>query len=208
MSGTYGFAQTPLKSTLPEGRRGVGPAGGWYPRCAAATAGNTTIVARTASRLAATRRVIALSYCFGGGGLSPPDDPAKTLRPSASLTTRALQVFDPSFASTPSIVISSPIFREFGPQPLRVSVLGGPPSHCQGCGPPLSSFTSRYTQMCGFAHSTFVTAPFSVMGLFASNSAAKEWCVDTGCAMAATRPAPIMKGVIFIARLHRLPRQE
>src|SRR5438067_913340 len=34
--------------------------------------------------------------------------------------------------------------------------------------------------MCGFAHSSFVTEPWSVTVLFASNSAAKEWWATTG----------------------------
>ena len=45
MSGTYGFCQTPLKSTLPDGVRGVGPAGGlklsWAPANAAHTSTST-----------------------------------------------------------------------------------------------------------------------------------------------------------------------
>src|SRR5256885_4458740 len=34
--------------------------------------------------------------------------------------------------------------------------------------------------MCGFAHSSFVTEPWSVTVLFASNSAAKEWWATAG----------------------------
>ena len=97
------------------------------------------------------------------------------LRPSGSLAMRMLHVFERSFAMKPSMVIGSPYFRESLLQPLRVSVLGAPPSHCHGCTLPCASFTSRYTQMCGFIHSSFVTAPVSVTGLFASNSAANEW---------------------------------
>src|SRR5262245_48018628 len=47
--------------------------------------------------------------------------------------------------------------------------------------------------MCGFAHSMLVTAPLSVTGLFASNSAANEWCAETGWA-AASRPAARIPG--------------
>src|SRR6267142_349706 len=140
MSGTYAFCQTPLKSTLPDCNRGVGPAGGWNSRWPAARIGTTTAIA---SRLAAKCFFTRGSYFFGGGGASPPEDPANTLRPSGSLTMRALQVFEPSFASTPSIVISSLGFKEFTLQPFRVSVFGGPPSHCQCCRLPCSSFTSR-----------------------------------------------------------------
>src|SRR5205809_4128049 len=70
---------------------------------------------------------------FGAVGLSPPEEPANTLRPSGSLTRRALHVFEPSFASTPSMVIWSLGFKELLLQPFRVSVFGGPPSHCQCC---------------------------------------------------------------------------
>src|SRR5215510_1376029 len=53
--------------------------------------------------------------------------------------------------------------------------------------------------MCGFAHSTLVTAPFSVTGLLASNSAANEWCVKTGSTKArARRPAPITTRLMLI----------
>src|SRR5262245_35274275 len=34
--------------------------------------------------------------------------------------------------------------------------------------------------MCGFIHSTFVTVPVNLIGLFRSYSAAKEWCASTG----------------------------
>src|SRR5689334_15633229 len=58
MSGTYGFAQTPLKSTLPAAVRGAGPSGGLKSRCAAAIAGSAAIAAKSARRRAA-RRVMA-----------------------------------------------------------------------------------------------------------------------------------------------------
>src|SRR5262249_37579710 len=148
MSGTYGFDQMPLKSTLPAAVRGVEPSGGLKSRCASTTTPTPTAVmatttVTTATRRAAWRLIRAYRFGSGGGGLSPPDDPANTLRPSASLTVRALHVFDPSFGRAASIVIVSPTFREFGLQPLRVRVLGGPPSHCHAWTAPLSSFTSR-----------------------------------------------------------------
>src|SRR5438445_6434950 len=52
--------------------------------------------------------------------------------------------------------------------------------------------------MGGFSHSSFVTLPFSVTGLLASNSAAKEWCPDRGCAAATTSKAPIIKCCVFM----------
>src|SRR5436190_22907224 len=140
MSGTYGFCHTPLKSTLPDGRRGAGPSGGLKSRWAASGCTNAPVSASPATSVAARCFFTAdslwriRSYCggFGGGGLSPPEDPAKTLRPSGSFTRRALHVFEPSFASTPSMTTWSPIFRDSLVQPFRVSVLGGPPSHCHG----------------------------------------------------------------------------
>src|SRR4029453_9516245 len=100
MWGTYGFCHTPLKSTLPDGSRGVGPAGGVKSRCAATGWPNTLASASAASRLTARRLFTdptPFYLCgFGGGGLSPPDDPANTLRPSGRVTIRALQALDPS----------------------------------------------------------------------------------------------------------------
>src|SRR5437667_7445596 len=83
-------------------------------------------------------------------------------------------------------------------QPFRVSVLGGPPSHCHGCGLPWSSLTSRYTQMCGLAHSTLVTTPLRVTGLLMSNSAAKEWCADRGRASVSAMAAASTKCFVCI----------
>src|SRR5262249_33664430 len=73
---------------------------------------------------------------------SPPEEPAKTWRPSGSFTARALHVFEPSLASDPSMVTVSPCFSASRVQPLRVRAFGGPPSHCQRCVAPASSFTS------------------------------------------------------------------
>src|SRR5438105_14186402 len=58
MSGTYAFCQTPLKSTLPDARRGVGPVGGWKPgppRWPAAGSANSAARTSAASRLPRTR---------------------------------------------------------------------------------------------------------------------------------------------------------
>src|ERR1700674_5642914 len=54
--------------------------------------------------------------------------------------------------------------------------------------------------MWGFIQSILVTAPFSVIGLVESNSAAKEWCARTGTTEA-SRPRPTTKtvNVAFIA---------
>src|SRR5436190_6930508 len=47
-----------------------------------------------------------------------------------------------------------------------------------------------WIQMCGFTHSVLTTLPFNVTGLFASNSAANEWCAMTGTAVATSSAAP------------------
>ena len=66
-----------------------------------------------------------LFYCWAGrGGASPPDDPANTRRPSASVTTRALAIFEPSLAGEPSTVTSSPTLSDFLVQPFRASTFG------------------------------------------------------------------------------------
>ena len=98
------------------------------------------------------------------------------------------------------MVTWSPTFKESFVQPFRVSVLGGPPSHCHSCTVPSLLVTSMYTQMCGFAHSMLVTAPFSVTGLLASNSAAKEWWAEIGRTTASTNAAlmPIKRCVRFV----------
>src|SRR6516162_1571325 len=95
-------------------------------------------------------------------------------------------------------------FSDERDQPLRVSVLGAPPSHCHGCTVPWSSFTSRYTQMCGFPHSIFVTAPVSVTGLFASNSAENEWCADNAGAAAIVTSATTTVCMVFMRLLLHL----
>src|SRR3989442_14240907 len=109
MSGTYAFCQTPLKSTLPECVRGVGPTGGWNSRWPAASIGKATAIA---NRLAAKCFFTSGSYFFGGRGGSPAEDPAKTLRPSGSLTARALHGFEPSFGISPYDGTWSPTFKE------------------------------------------------------------------------------------------------
>src|SRR4030095_13329618 len=51
---------------------------------------------------------------------------------------------------------------------------------------PFSSLTSSEKWLCGLVHSTFVTTPFRVMGLLASNSAPKEWWACAGLAISHT----------------------
>jgi hypothetical protein len=53
-----------------------------------------------------------------------PDEPAKTLRPSASVTVAALAVFEPSFARYASTVISSPKLSDRLLQPSRIRPFG------------------------------------------------------------------------------------
>ena len=70
-------------------------------------------------------------------------------------------------------MITVPSGREFLLTPRRNKVFGVPPSiiHCSMM--PSGLFTSIWIQAWGLIHSTFVTVPCSLMGLFASNSAAK-----------------------------------
>ncbi len=56
--------------------------------------------------------------------------------------------------------------------PRLNSALGGPPSIIQRSTVPFGFFTSMWIQVCGLIHSIFATVPFSLIGLFASNSAA------------------------------------
>ena len=72
--------------------------------------------------------------------------------------------------------------ERIGRHPCLVRAFGAPPSHCHGVSFPSGPRASRYTQMCGLRHSTFVTGPVRVTGLFPSNSAAKEWCARSGAA--------------------------
>src|SRR5215471_10340349 len=55
---------------------------------------------------------------------SPAGDPANTRLPLASVTLRALAIFEPSFAADPLTVISSPIFNELRVQPWRTRTFG------------------------------------------------------------------------------------
>ena len=116
-------------------------------------------------------------------GASPPDEPANTLRPSGSFATRMLQVFEPSFASAPSMVIGSPTSRT--PCSSRsASGCWAPHLRTASAGLPAIVLHIEVHPDCGFPHSSFVTAPVSVTGLFISNSAAKEWWAWTGSAAA------------------------
>ena len=77
------------------------------------------------------------------------------------------------------MVICSLGFSEVRDQPLRVKVFGAPPFALPRLQRAVIVFHIQVHQMCGLPHSIFVTAPTSVTGLFASNSAANEWCADT-----------------------------
>src|ERR1019366_9672593 len=146
MSGVYGRSQSPLKSGFPSTALGVGPSGGF------GAAGPLPVpwpYDGTANTTKATPVAILLKKCMftsnlleNYSALGVSAEPAKTFWPLGSVTERALQVFDPSFARNPSIEIVSPSFSASLVQPLRVNVLGGPPSHCQRTIFPLSSFAS------------------------------------------------------------------
>src|SRR5579862_655869 len=75
-------------------------------------------------------------------GPPSPDVPAKTFRPSASVTVRALAILDPSFAMAPVTVTTSPTFKECLVQPCLIKPFGLASSRFQLVTLPLSSFTS------------------------------------------------------------------
>src|SRR5262245_45135734 len=78
---------------------------------------------------------------------------------------------------------------EFLFQPRRSSAFGAPPSTAQVSTFPSGPFTSMWIQECGLLHSILMTVPLIVTGLFASNSAANEWCARIGTAAATNSAA-------------------
>jgi hypothetical protein len=58
--------------------------------------------------------------------------------------------------------------------------------------------------MCGFIHSTFVTVPVNLIGLFLSYSAAKEWCASTGVTEQ-TKPKQAVTKPSMLRRIARPP---
>ena len=62
---------------------------------------------------------------------------------------------------------------------------------------PSSPLTSMWTQACGLIHSTFVTVPRNLTGLFASNSAPNAWWARTGAA-ASNKPIPAIRATSFV----------
>src|SRR5215475_10553194 len=58
--------------------------------------------------------------------------------------------------------------------------------------------------MCGFIHSTFVTVPVNLIGLFLSYSAAKEWCASTGVT-AHRKPKQTVTKPSMLRRIARPP---
>jgi len=102
------------------------------------------------------------------------DDPANTRRPSASFTTRALAMFDPSLAREPSTVTSSPTFSEWRAQPLRTRTVRAWQLEVPVVNLALSR-PSRHVEPRVRIHPLdFATVPFSVIGLFASVLSANE----------------------------------
>src|SRR5437762_5676812 len=73
-----------------------------------------------------------------------------------------------------------PTGRELLFHPRRNNWFGAPISTFQPTDFPSASLTSMYTQECGLIHSIFVTDPFKVTGLLASNSAENAWCAASG----------------------------
>ena len=63
--------------------------------------------------------------------------------------------------------------------------------------------------MCGFIHSTFVTLPVNVTGLFGSNSAEMEWCAPAApqksTTAAATSHNDALRVIDLLLTCPRLP---
>src|SRR5438552_3601334 len=107
-------------------------------------------------------------------------DISNTLLPVAVRTTDSPQICElPFLAIMPCTVISSPGFTVFKFQPLlsRSSVLSNSTAQFVTVFP---SSTSMRRWTCGFAQSSLVTAPFSVLVLLGSNFPVMLWCASTG----------------------------
>src|SRR5437588_7416304 len=113
---------------------------------------------------------------------SPPEEPAKTLFPSARVTLAALARFEPSLAREPFTVTVSPILMAFLVQPFLSNIAGEPSSISQFSSLPLASFASTKMRAWGLIQSSFVTGPLSVIGLLRSYCAANEWWAAAGTA--------------------------
>src|SRR5215475_14323686 len=96
----------------------------------------------------------------------------------------------------------SPALMEFFVQPFLSKIAGGPSSISQFATLPSEPFTSINRRACGLIQSSLVSEPVRLMGLLASNSAAKEWCAKTGAAAATISAAAMIHArLIFIVRL-------
>ena len=96
--------------------------------------------------------------------------------PSSNVMSRPLARLEPSFARYPSMSTTVPGNKDFRLKPRRNKTFGVPASNAQFSTFPSGCFTSMCSQTWGLTHSIFVTVPFIVTGLFASNPAAKAWC--------------------------------
>src|ERR1700735_440303 len=94
-----------------------------------------------ATKTANLDRIVDLSTTYFLSSVSAAD-PANTLRPSASVTLRALASLEPSLAREPSTLTLSPGFSELRVQPRRIRAFGLPSSGSQLVTVPESSFTS------------------------------------------------------------------
>ena len=125
--------------------------------------------------LAKNGNVVVRTYRFSGDPAgSLPWGPTMNDRPSARVMSRAAPMFlEASLACEPLTVTSSPIFRELGLKPLRISEVGVLASKPQFTTLPLFSVTSMKNHECGFSNLISVSTPCTVTGLSASNAAAK-----------------------------------
>src|SRR6267378_138298 len=143
-------------------------------------------------------RIAAYWRSFFSYGAPVPDEPTNSFVPSGKVMSRPFARGEPSFAWKPSTVISMPGGSEFLFQPRRSSAFGAPPSTAQRSTFPSGPFTSMWIQECGLLHSILTTVPFILTGLFASNSAANEWCAVTGAAAATSSAAPAITRNSFL----------
>ena len=108
----------------------------------------------------------------------------------------------------PLTVTIVPGFREFLFQPRRINAVGGPSSKSHWTIFPAASFASTATRAWGLVHSSLVTSPVTVMGLFWSYSAANEWCADKLVTGVATtiKPKPAASAHIDLAFISAPPK--
>src|SRR5262245_46448895 len=93
------------------------------------------------------------------------DEAANRSLPSGNLTWNALPTGPPARARNPLIVTSVPGVMSSLDQPALSSAFGAPISNRHDTVLPPGSFTSIWSQACGFDHSSFVIVPDILIGL-------------------------------------------